>query len=76
LKQDHNCAISINGGPLCGESLTSKDGNFPNSAPLFFENKFYMYELVVEQSDDWTRIRYEYSNKTMDINVDLRKNKS
>ncbi len=71
--EEHNCIIPINGGPLCGESLTAKDGRIPNSVPLFFENKFYLYDLFIESSGDWTNISYEYSNQTMEINEDRRK---
>jgi len=71
--REHNCAIPINGGPLCGESLTVKDGRIPNFVPLFFDNKFYMYELVVEQSEDWTNIQYKYSNEVLGVNIDKRK---
>jgi hypothetical protein len=70
--QKHNSAIPINGGPLCGESLTLKDGRLPNSVPLFFENKFYIYELVLEQSENWTNICYKYSNKIMEANMNLK----
>ena len=70
--EEHNCAIPINGGPLCGESLTAKNGRIPNSVPLFFEKKFYIYSLLVEKSDNWTNISYEYTNENMEINADKR----
>jgi hypothetical protein len=55
------------GGPLCGESLTMKDGRMPNSVPVFNEGKFYVYRLVMEQSEDWTNLHYQYSNEILAI---------
>jgi hypothetical protein len=56
------------GGPLCGESLTMKDGRMPNSVPVFDKGKFYVYNLVMQQSEDWTTLHYQYSNEILPRN--------
>jgi hypothetical protein len=70
--QKYNCTIPVTGGPMCGESLAVKDGRIPNHLPLFFEGKFYSYNLVIESTEDWTNIYYQYSNEVLGINVDKR----
>ena len=67
--QQLNCTIPINGGPMCGESLAVKDGKIPNHLPLFFEGKFYSYNLIIESIGNWTNIRYQYSNEVAGVNI-------
>jgi hypothetical protein len=44
------------------------EGNrIPNSIPMFSEGKFYTYNLIFNQEEDWTNIYYEYSNEVMEI---------
>ena len=69
MDNDHNTMISLVGGPLCGESLTMKGGRIPNSVPVFKDGKFYLYSLFLQQSEDWTKLHYEYSNEIMDVNT-------
>jgi len=69
MHKDHNTIIPLVGGPLCGESLTMKDGRISNSVPVFNKGKFYIYNLFVEQTEDWTTMYYEYANKIMEINT-------
>ena len=68
MQKDHNTIIPLIGGPLCGESLTMKDGRISNSVPVFHNGKFYIYNLFVEQTQDWTTMYYEYSNEVVEIN--------
>jgi hypothetical protein len=67
--KDHNTMIPLVGGPSCGESLTMKGGRMPNIVPVFSNGKFYVYNLFLEQTEDWTTMYYEYSNKTMEVNA-------
>jgi hypothetical protein len=69
MNKDYNTIISLVGGPLCGESLTMKDGRIPNSVPVFNKGKFYVYNLFIEQTEDWTTLYYEYSNEMLETNV-------
>jgi len=69
MNKDHNTIIPLVGGPLCGESLTMKDGRISNSIPVFNQGKFYIYNLFVEQTEDWTTVYYEYANKIMEVNT-------
>jgi len=62
-----NTIISLVGGPLCGESVTMKGNRVPNSIPMFSEGKFYTYNLILNQEEDWASIYYEYSNEVMEI---------
>jgi hypothetical protein len=67
MDQIPNTVISLIGGPLCGESVTMKGNRTPNSIPMFSEGKFYTYNLILNQEEDWTSIYYEYSNEVMEI---------
>jgi hypothetical protein len=64
---NHNTTISLIGGPLCGESLTMKDGRVPNSVPVFNNGKFYVYNLFLEQAEDWTTLHYKYANEVLEV---------
>jgi hypothetical protein len=66
MNKDHNTVISLVGGPLCGTSLTMKEGRLPNSVPVFNNGKFYVYNLFLEQGKDWTTLHYEYSNEIIE----------
>jgi hypothetical protein len=66
--KEYNTIIPLVGGPLCGESLTMKDGRIPNSVPVFNKGKFYVYDLFLEQSEDWTTMYYQYSNEVLEAN--------
>jgi hypothetical protein len=66
--KEYNTIIPLVGGPLCGESLTMKDGRIPNSVPVFNKGKFYVYNLFLEQSEDWTTMYYQYSNEVVEAN--------
>jgi len=66
--KEYNTIIPLVGGPLCGESLTMKDGRIPNSVPVFNKGKFYVYNLFLEQSEDWTTMYYQYSNEVLEAN--------
>lgn len=66
---EHNHIVPIVGGPLCGNSMTMEGISLPNSVPMFYEGKFYNYELTVEQKDYWTCVYYQYSNETQEINA-------
>jgi hypothetical protein len=65
--QTPNTIINLVGGPLCGESVTMEGNRVPNSIPMFSEGKFYTYNLIFNQEEDWTSIYYEYSNEVMEI---------
>jgi hypothetical protein len=65
--KDYNTIISLVGGPLCGNSLTTKDGRIPSVVPMFHEGKFYNYELIIEQGEFWTNIHYQYTNDVIEI---------
>jgi hypothetical protein len=67
MNQKPNTIISLVGGPLCGESVTMEGNRVPNSIPMFSEGKFYTYNLIFNQEEDWTSIYYEYSNEIMEI---------
>lgn len=69
MNKNHDTIISLVGGPLCGESLTMKNGRIPNSVPIFNDGKFYVYNLYLEQTEDWTTLYYEYSNEILEINA-------
>jgi len=69
MNKDYNTIISLVGGPLCGESLTMKDGRIPNSVPVFSKGKFYVYNLFIEQTEDWTTLYYEYGNEILETNT-------
>jgi hypothetical protein len=67
LIRDHNTIIPLVGGPLCGESLTMKNGRIPNSVPVFNDGKFYVYSLFLQQNKDWTTLYYEYNNEVLEV---------
>jgi hypothetical protein len=69
MNKDYNTIISLVGGPLCGESLTMKDDRIPNSVPVFNKGKFYVYNLFLEQTEDWTTLYYKYGNEILETNV-------
>ena len=69
MNKDYNTIISLVGGPLCGESLTMKDDRVPNSVPVFNKGKFYVYNLFLEQTEDWTTLYYKYGNEILETNV-------
>ena len=69
MNKDYNTIISLVGGPLCGESLTMKDGRIPNSVPVSNKGKFYVYNLFIEQTEDWTTLYYEYGNEILETNT-------
>jgi hypothetical protein len=72
MNKDHNTTISLVGGPLCGNSITTKDGRIPCVVPMFYEGKFYNYDLVIEQSEFWTNIHYQYTNEILEVNNTIR----
>jgi len=47
MNKDHNTAISLVGGPLCGNSITTKDGRIPCVVPMFYEGKLDKYSLSI-----------------------------
>lgn len=61
------CMIPLIGGPFCGDSITMRQGRMPNVLPMYHENKCHIYDLIIEQSEDWTNIHYRYSNETIEI---------
>jgi hypothetical protein len=69
MNKNHDTIISLVGGPSCGESLTMKNGRIPNSVPIFNNGKFYVYNLYIEQTEDWTILYYEYGNEILEINA-------
>jgi hypothetical protein len=71
MDKEYNTIISLVGGPLCGNSLTAKDGRIPSSVPMFYEGKFYNYELIIEQDEFWTNIHYKYTNEVLEVNNTL-----
>ena len=57
------CMIPLNGGPYCGDSITMKNGRMPNNLPMYYEEKCYMYNLEIDQDENWTNINYKFSNE-------------
>ena len=57
-----NTLIPLVGGPVCGQSMQSSDGRLPNTFPVFFEDQFHQYSLVVEKGEDWTDVYYQSDN--------------
>jgi hypothetical protein len=74
MDKEYNTIISLVGGPLCGNSLTAKDGRIPSVVPMFHEGKFYNYELIIEQGEFWTNIHYQYTNEVLEVNNTLENN--
>jgi len=74
MNKDHNTIIPLVGGPLCGNSLTAKNGRIPSAVPMFHEGKFYNYKLIIEQDEFWTNIHYQYTNEVIEVNNTLEKN--
>ena len=74
MDKEYNTIISLIGGPLCGNILTSKDGRIPSTVPMFHEGKFYNYELIIEQGEFWTNIHYQYTNEVLEVNNTLENN--
>ena len=66
-RKDHDCGIPLVGGPFCGECLTMRDGCLTNKVPLYHEYKFHVYELVLEQFNNWTRISYKFTGEILEI---------
>ena len=60
---DHDHAIPLIGGPLCGESVTMKGCYVPKKIPLFHNDKFYNYELVVNEHEYSYEVFYEFTNE-------------
>lgn len=69
---DHNHMVPLIGGPLCGESMTIQGTNLPNSLPMYYENKFYTYNLSIIEKSDYTEVFYEFSNEIQEV-VDKRR---
>lgn len=69
---DHNHMVPLIGGPLCGESMTIQGTNLPNSLPMYYENKFYTYNLNIIEKSNYTEIFYEFANEIQEV-VDKRR---
>jgi hypothetical protein len=68
MLQHHNHAVPLVGGPLCGESMTIDGCSLPKNLPMFYENKFYMYELNVDECENYVSVFYHFSNEINNIN--------
>jgi hypothetical protein len=66
--KDYNTIVPLVGGPLCGNSLTARDGRIPSSIPMFYEGRLYTYELIIEQGESWINIHYKYTNDILEVN--------
>jgi hypothetical protein len=67
MNKDHDTVIPLVGGPLCGNSLTTKDGRIPCLVPMFHDGKFHNYKLIIEQNEFWTNIQYQYTNEVLEV---------
>lgn len=54
--------IPLIGGPLCGEYVILQE-NIPNSVRLHSDKKLYLYELYLDRSEEYTFLRYEFTNE-------------
>jgi hypothetical protein len=68
MTQEYNTIIPLVGGPLCGNSITAKDGRIPSIVPMFYDKKFYNYRLIIEEGEFWTNIYYQYTNEVLEVN--------
>lgn len=62
-KNDHDHAVPLVNGPLDGNSVTIKGVKLYNSLPMYFYGDFYIYELVIENYEDYSNVYYIYSNQ-------------
>jgi hypothetical protein len=64
LIKDHNHAVPLMGGPLCGESMTIEGYSLPKNLPMFYDKHFYVYVLNVIENQDSFEVFYRFSNIT------------
>lgn len=63
MKEDHNHAVPLIGGPLCGEIVTSEGCTLLKSVPFYYDGKFYTYTLRVLELEHSYNICYEFANE-------------
>lgn len=66
-KSEHNHAVPLIGGSLCGESVTMEGSSLPKNIPMFYENKFYNYHLSVFENEHSYEVFYQFTNEVNEI---------
>lgn len=64
MNPSHNHVVPLVAGPLCGEYISVNGISLPNELPMHYENKFYLYKLIVNQKENKTEVFYQYANQT------------
>lgn len=59
-ENNHDHAVPIIGGPLCGQSITMQGHKLPKKIPMFYEGCFHEYQLIVVEQEYCWSVYYEF----------------
>lgn len=59
--------LPLIGGPLDGEYIKFSKGKLSNNVPLYFNYKFHVYKLIINQGQKITNLSYEFTGEILEF---------